>query len=292
METGVNFRVGVVVTTIGRWEAVERLLASISATTPVAIANQSGEPAPASIARSGLVEIVTSWGGISRGRNDAMKLLKGETEIMAFPNDHSQFQEDTIPCAISHFTNEDPPGAVAGSLLEPTGIRFRVPKAGTSLTDWTVWRAIEPAMFIASHLAETMKFREDLGTGSSSPWQAGEGTDLLLRIMHAGYRVVAAPDVIVRSDGERRQLTPDEWRVKLRSYARGTGYVLRLHDYGLFQSTMQIALPWYRFVRVPTSGVRTPARDCLEASVGRLEGRLGHCLASGRLRLDKTALKK
>jgi hypothetical protein len=287
-----TLRVGVVVTTVGRWEAVERLLASVSSATAVAIANQSGEPAPMSIARSGLVEIVDSGGGISRGRNDAMKLLKGATDIMAFPNDHSRFQADTISCAISHFANDDPPGALAGSLLEPAGIRFRVPKTGTSLTDWTVWRAIEPAMFIASRLAETLQFREDLGTGNSSPWQAGEGTDLLLRIMHAGYRVVAAPEVIVRSDGDRRELTPEEWQVKLRSYARGTGYVLRLHRCGLLQSAIHIMLPWYRFVKVPTSGVRSPAGDCLEASIGRLEGRTGRCLTSDHLRLNQTALKK
>jgi hypothetical protein len=291
-----QLRIGVVVTTVGRWEAIERLLGSVRESTypatAIAIANQSGGPAPLALSQAHNVEIVDSSGGISRGRNDAMQLLKGATDVMSFPNDHSTLQADTFARASHHFSSANPPGALAGTLLEPTGVRFVLPASGTELTDWTVWRAIEPAMFIASRLAEDLRFREDLGTGNSSPWQAGEGTELLLRIMHSGNRVVAAPEVIVRSDGERRELTPEEWRVKLRSYARGTGYVLRLHHCGLVHSALQIGLPWYRFLRRPPSGARVPARDCFEATIGRFEGRIGRCLGDQQFQLSEHALKK
>lgn len=283
-------------TTVGRWSLLERLLGSVEASThrgvTVVVANQSGEPVPASLARFGSARFVESSRGISRGRNAAIRELRGATDLMTFPNDHSYFPDDTLARACRAFDLSAPAGALAGTLLEPAGVRFVLPPSGTHLTRWTVWRAIEPAMFVASPLAESLRFREELGLGGSSPWQAGEGTDLLLRIMEAGRPVVAQPDLIVRGDGERRDLSPDEWRTKLRSYARGVGYVLRLHRAGPLETALQIALPWHRFARTPPGGARTPARDCLQASIGRLEGRLGRCLTTGTTHLDKRALRK
>ncbi|HTV12896.1 MAG TPA: glycosyltransferase family A protein [Acidimicrobiales bacterium] len=290
-------RIGVVVTTVGRWSALEGLLESVQASSwpdvAVAIANQSGGPPPRSFARLLGAEIVTSTGGASKGRNDAIRLLRGTTDIMAFPNDHSSFQPDTFSRANRYFACPGPPGAITGTLLEPTGPRMVVPRSGAELSRHTVWRAIEPSMFVMSDLAEELGFRESIGTGSPGPWQAGEGTDLLLRIMASGHKVVAAPDVVVVGAGQVRSLTNDEWSLKLRSYARGCGYVLRLHRYGPLGSAFQIVSPWYRLVWSPPGGARMPPRDCLSATVGRLEGRFGRCFGkSERLRLSAPALQK
>lgn len=291
-----SVRVGLAITTVGRWEVLERLLASASASTHpvarIAIANQSGAPAPRAITTVDAVVVIESERGVSRGRNDAVAVLAGDTDIVGFPNDHSWLRVDTTAQAARRFATPAPPAAIGGTLLEAGAVRYVVPADGRALTRWTVWRAIEPAMWVATHVAARLRFREDIGLGSDSPWQAGAGSDLLLRIMAEGRAVLAAPDVVMLGDGERRTLTDEEWRTKLRSYARGVGYVLRLHGAGPVETAAHLALPWYRWVRRPPSGVRVPALDCFTATLGRAEGRAGRCLPSGATRLDDAALRK
>lgn len=292
-------RLGVVVTTVGRWEQLDRLIRSVTESEQVdalmAVANQSGHKAPSALMGARGVRWVDSGGGISRGRNDAMATLDGEADLLAFPNDHSWYPAGTLAAAAARFDATGRPGALAGSLVEPFGPRVRLPAAGRPLDRWTVWRAIEPAMFVAAGPAQRLRFREDVGSGSPTPWQAGEGTDLLLRLLEAGHAVLSAPDLVVRGEGERRSLSSGEWRRKVRSYARGIGYVLRLHRAGPVETAAQVLLPWYRFVRGPNPGRRAPAADCLQASIGRFEGRLGRTFGErqdGTGALDRTLLLK
>lgn len=298
-EAEVVTRLGIVVTTVGRWEQLDRLIRSVIESDHVelvmAVANQSGHPAPHALTGERRVRWVDSGGGISRGRNDAMATLEGEADLLAFPNDHSWYPAGTLAAAAARFDATGRPGALAGSLVEPLGPRLRLPPAGRTLDRWTVWRAIEPAMFVAAGPAQRLRFREEVGSGSSTPWQAGEGTELLLRLLAGGHAVLSAPDLVVRGEGERRSLSPDEWRRKVRSYARGIGYVLRLHHAGPVETAAQVLLPWYRFVRRPVPAPRAPAADCLQASLGRFEGRLGRTFGQrqqGNGALDRTLLLK
>lgn len=289
-------RVGIAVTTVGRWDALERLLDSLERSSlpvaAIAVANQSGNPVPASLAHREAVRFVDSGGGISRGRNDALDLLARESvDLVSFPNDHSTFPPRTLETAARAFLSLGRPAAMAGTLLEPSGARLTLPGRGTSLGPTALWRVIEPAMFLSEPVVRELRFREDLGVGGPSPWQAGEGTELLLRILESGGRVLAVPDLVVLGDGERRTLARTEWRTKLRSYARGTGYVMRLHHAGPIASTVHILTPWNRFVRKGAGG-RAPAGDCLVATIGRLEGRLGRCLTGAADRLGADSLRK
>lgn len=289
-----DLRIGVAVTTVGRWPAVERLLDSVAASrherVVVAVANQSGAAVPPSLQKTGAT-FVDSGGGASAGRNDAMEALRGTTDLLTFPNDHSWFEPTLLTDVASTYVRLGRPGALVGRLMEGGVPRMEIPDPGTPMNRYNVWRAIEPTMVVASHLAERFGFRPVLGTGAATPWQAGEGTDLLMRIMDAGLPVLSAPHLVVQGDGERRTLSTDEWRVKLRSYARGCGYVLNLHRAGLVESAVMVAVPWYRFVR-PTPAGRTPAGDCWQATLGRLEGRFGRCLSDPQRRLNDHALSK
>lgn len=94
-------------------------------------------------------------------------------------------------------------------------------------------------MFVSQAIA-LRGFDESISTGSPSPWQAGEGTELLMWAMSAGKKVVAAPDVLVEGQGECRTLDSKQLKVKRQSYARGTGHVLRLHHVGLLESSAYV----------------------------------------------------
>jgi hypothetical protein len=200
---------------------------------------------------------VDSRGGASQGRNDAVAVLREDVDVIAFPNDHCLYREGTLEGVARLFDADADLAGLAGTLLEPTGPRFKLPPSGRALNRWTVWRAIEPTIFVRSCFAW---FRPGIGTGSDSPWQAGEGTDLLLRLIRQGRRVVAAPEIVVLGRGERRSLSGQEWQTKLRSYARGTGYVLRLNRAGPLESLLFVLKPPLRLLIPPSTG-RPTVRD-------------------------------
>jgi hypothetical protein len=287
--------VGLVVPTTGRWAWVEELLDSARSSSisisAVVIANQSGSPAPDSIRHDPVVEVVDSQGGISAGRNDGLRALGGAVDVIGLPNDHSRLRIDTVATVLRYFEPPDAPSIVAGTLLEPGGPRLALPPAGTRLNRRTVWRAIEPATFITAEVGR-MGFRVGIGAGSDSVWQAGEGTDLFLRAMSEGHRIVSAPDVVMLGRGERRGLSDDELRIKLRSYARGTGYVLRLNRAGPIESALFVLSPLWRLVVPPPSGVRQTPRVTQQSVLGRVEGRFGRCVPNGITRLSPESLRK
>ena len=224
------------------------------------------------------LHVLRSEGGASRGRNDGLAALDPACEVVAFPNDDSTYDPGTTAAVLSCFAGPHPPAAVACRLLDPRGERLRLPPPGTLLTRRTVWRAIEPATFFARGTLDRFGgFRPDLGTGSPSHWGSGEGTDLLLRVLAGGGRVVARPDITVHGAGERRGLDEDGLVAKHRAYARGTGYVYRLHGYGWYHRLRTLAGP---LVKAAThdDDLRLSLRLARARSLGRLEGLSGRVL--------------
>jgi hypothetical protein len=285
----VSLSLGLAITTIGRPCLGKLLMSAASSTRPpdaVAIANQAGRdllidegayPFP--------VRVVPSSGGVSIGRNDAVRALRPDIEIIGFPNDTSTYRRDSLERAIVAFSDGNNPDAVAGNLIDGDGSRRdALPSNGEPLDRATVWRAIEPAYFLRrSSLEGVGGFRPDLGTGSSGPWQSGEGTDLLLRLMAKGGVILSMPELIVEGPGGRHLLSVDEWVAKNRRYARGTGYVYRIHRYPLPDRLKTLLGPLVLATRHDAE-LSVSLRLAIARSVGRLEGLIGHPIAQTRFR--------
>jgi hypothetical protein len=275
--------IGLAITTVGR-PALLELLRSIGHSTlqpdVVCIANQGERPLGLSPSDYRFtLRVIESSGGASRGRNDAVAAFEHDVDVVGFPNDHSWYEADCLQQVATAFVSSSEPDAVACSLVEGTSSRFELPAAGR-LDRMSVWRAIEPAMFVRRRTFERLGgFREDLGTGCPTPWQSGEGTDLLLRILHDGGVVESRPDIRVMGAGERRDLDADRLVAKHRGYARGTGYVYRLHPYPLWVRTRIVAAPWLR-LRQHDPSIRLSLRLALARSLGRVEGLTGRLLPS------------
>lgn len=270
--------VGLAISTLGRRPLGPLLSSAAASSSPpavVAIANQSGAPLHVDAASYPFnVRVVTSSGGLSRGRNAAVAALGDDVDVLAFPNDDSTLSEQALGLVASCWAQHPEVAAVAGTLLDPEGPRFVLPPAGTVLTRRSVWRAIEPATFIslAAH-NQVGGFRVDLGTGAPSPWQSGEGTDLLLRLMARGHVLLSRPDITVLGPGERRALSGADLVAKHRAYARGTGHVYRAHNYPVADRARILMAPLIK------AGSHDPSltlslRLALARSVGRLEGLL------------------
>lgn len=281
-------RLGLVITTIGRL-ALTSLLESVvhSSVHPscVTVANQSGAPLPLDPAAYPFpIVVVPSSGGVSRGRNAAAAALDPACDVLGFPNDDSVYEEHTCREVLRTFQEVPRPDAVACRLQETSGARFALPPPGALLDRRSVWRAIEAATFVTRDAFEAVGgFTPDIGSGALSPWGSGEGTDLLLRILARGGRVVSRTDLSVHGAGERRHLDDDQLVAKHRSYARGTGHVYRVHDYPLSARLRVLAGPWARPLSHDPSS-RLSLRLALARTVGRAEGLTGRKLAdwSGR----------
>lgn len=274
-------RIGLAVTTIGRPALAGLLVSAANSSHPpsvVAVANQSGHDLH--LDRLSLpfpVLLVESTGGASKGRNEATACIADKVEVLGFPNDDSKFPTECLLQVAGAFDSLEPPAAVACALVEQGKPRYKLPVAGP-MNKLTIWRAIEPATFTTVEAFNAADgFREDLGTGCGTPWQSGEGTDLLLRFLQSGQAVICRPEITVIGTGERRDLPIREFVAKQRRYARGTGYLYRVHKYPLHRRLRIVLSPWYG-VFVHDLGLVHSARIAYARSLGRMEGLLARRL--------------
>ena len=280
-----GLELAVAITTVGR-PALRELLDSLAGSqvhpVAVAIGNQSGGPLAVDTAGYPFpVLVVSSSSGASRGRNDAVAALAGAGDVLAFPNDDTVYEPELVGEVLGAFAAPSAPAAVAIRLDEARGPRFALPPPGTVLTRRTVWRAIEPAMFVRRAAFDAAGgFDVSLGTGAGTPWGSGEGTDLLLRIMAAGGEVVSRSDLGVRGPGERRTLDPTAYVRKHRAYARGTGYLYRVHGYPVSDRLRTLAGPVVT-ARRQDDDLALSLRLAAARLVGRVEGLTGRSLDRG-----------
>ncbi len=283
-----------VVTTLGRVVPLRRLLDSAvpqlgpdDRIVVVAQGNVADVQALVDAADTrGRVSALTSGRGASLGRNTGIAALAsaGDDALVMFPNDTTWFPENSIE-AIRRLVADAPGGAVTVST--EIGPRFALPAPGTTLDTSTVWNVIEMSLVIRLGLLRGVGgFDVSIGSGAATPWQAGEVTDLLMRVLAAEPAIARrfiwtrAEDVYVGGVPESIGLSASERRWKIRAYGRGIGRVLARHPFPL----------WHRWGFV-FAGLLVGLRrgneygltDGLHAFVGRLEGVLGRALGSTRL---------
>ncbi|WP_235568021.1 glycosyltransferase family 2 protein [Mycobacterium sp. Root135] len=282
-------RIGIAVTTVGRWDDLRQLLGDLSRQTrpPHAVAIAHHDPSAAgeldtlvkSFADTLAISTVVSPRGISNGRNAAAALLGDDVDWLYFPNDTSRVADDFLERVGRYATPQVT--ACAVQLVDREGVRNALPAPGSPLTKRNVWGAIEPAtLFERYAFYQAGRFSPALGSGADTPWQAGEGTDLLLRMsLLDAFAVEWIPDIEVRAHTEFSHLTPRERRRKIRFYGRGSGYVYRSWDYPA----------WDKFRHVFGAALapllkrdKFRPRDGLALMVGRAEGVLGRVAGGDR----------
>jgi GT2 family glycosyltransferase len=146
----------------------------------------------------------------------------------------------------------------------------------------------EAATFYRRDLLERLGgFDEELGIGSRSPWQAAEGPDLVLRALEQSCVCYYDPSLY----GFHREYNLDDPSAGMtkrgRMYARGMGYVLRRHQFGVLNLLYWAARPLSTALFSALGGTFHRAAYSLFVSLGRLEGFSGRLWIIG-MRLDAT----
>ncbi|WP_413775444.1 glycosyltransferase family 2 protein [Paenarthrobacter sp. PAE-2] len=224
------------------------------------------------------ITVVRSEPGLARARNAGLEALDPGWDVVLLPDDDVWLDGDVSDSIMQAVRN----GVSAGSgRLKPEfdvdGVRINFPSHEISLTPRNVWRAsIEACYFLTPRFLDVVgNYDESLGLGAGTPWQSGEGTDLLLRGLRHGLPVRFVPGYEL-VETKMPTLTIQDHRSRLRFYARGTGRVFA-RNYTL---AAQVALLMRSLARLVIQLFRRPGKlqDNWQILIGRLEGVTGKLL--------------
>ena len=210
--------------------------------------------------------------GASRARNTGFKYATGS--LLLFPDDDCWYPPHFIADALARMEGHGADILSGRAADEKTGrdINGRYEPAMTRIDAGNVWTSgIEWVVFFKRAVFEQVGgYDPDIGVGAATPWQSCEAQDIMLRAIQAGYCCVFDPAIF----GHHAELdvnAPAMLR-KGRAYARGFGYVLKLHDYPISTAANFVLRPLARGALCLAKGNLAQAAYCWNVAMGRIEG--------------------
>lgn len=235
------------------------------------VVNQSDEDVSAVLSER--AEVITSPRGLSRGRNAALTLARGE--IVAFPDDDVWYPDRLLSSVVAMLGGEpDLDGVLVRQAgTEDGGVNaLRYPTSSQPVSRANVLlTGISSGVFLRRRvIVRVGAFSELLGVGAGTPWGAGEETDYLLRALDLGFRIRFEADRWVVHPVE---LIDDETaRRKQRAYGRGIGHVLRGRSFSAMYPARLIARRMVKSALLCGRGRLADARTAASFAVGLAEG--------------------
>jgi len=278
--------VSAIVATVDRTEPLRRLLHSLAEQDhplrEVIIVDQNLQPLPGSL----LYE--SKWPfplrhihcpgrrGVSYARNLGWRQAEGRW--LLFPDDDCWYPAGYLTQAITT-VRCDQAVILTGRAAAPTGrtINGRFEKSAGWISFRSVLTSqIEWNMLVRRDaMAQLRGYDESISLGGSTPWQGGEGYDLLFRAIALDMRCRYDPTLIAHHD-ELPVEEPDiHMQRKGRDYARGLGRILAIHGFGFSGAARWTARSLVNLTLSLLAARGTRARYYLHQAVGRAEGFFG-----------------
>ncbi len=229
--------ISLIVATCNRVTELERLLISLDAQTyknfEVLVVDQNPDDrlVPVLQRHAGLVvRHLRSELGLSRARNVGLRAAAGQ--VVAFPDDDCWYPgrllADIVRWLDAHAEFDGLITGIRNANDEVMAPKFP-PHPGACNRKSIVGCAVSFNVFLRDRMVKTVgAFNENLGLGSSSPYQSGEDVDYMIRCVDGGSRVCYQPLFTVYHPEFNSK---ERLRAKTYSYALSVGYVWRLHGY-------------------------------------------------------------
>ena len=253
--------ISLVVCTLGRKEPLNRLFCSLAeqvnrAFEVIIVDQNAGDYLDTVLDACPDLPItrIRSERGLSKGRNAG--LLRARGDIIGFPDDDCWYDPPVLQSVGNFFACHPDIDLLSGRTLDAGGsesVNRYWPESGPITRSNVFGTGNSNTIFIRRRvMAGIGGFNETLGVGASTPFQAGEESDFLLRCLERGYHGFYDRDFIVRHD---QVLETTE---RLHAYSVAFGRVARLHKLG----------PSLFLAR----NVRTVLGGCLRVAKGDFEG--------------------
>ncbi|MDB5725232.1 MAG: glycosyl transferase [Novosphingobium sp.] len=288
MKSEASLHAGVVaiVATVNRTVPLARLLESLAGQTvvprEVIIVDQNETPLDEAFLQSAaaplkLIHLHCPRGrGVSWARNVGWRQAEGEWAV--FPDDDCWYPPDYLEKALDRAAltgaevlcgrATDLSGRTINGRFAKLGGRIAASQVFVSQIEWNMLVRLDA-------LHATGGYDEAISLGGATPWQGGEGYDLLLRAITLDIPCFYDPDLVAHHN-ELPVAHPDEAMVrKGRDYARGLGRVLGVHDFGITSVGYWVARSVANLALSLAHGRPDRARYFLHQAVGRVEGWLG-----------------
>lgn len=220
--------------------------------------------------------------GASRARNRGLRVSRGAT--LLFPDDDCWYPADFLERGLATM-RERQCDVLSGRAADETGRtingRFEAEAVRIDLANvWTT--AIEWIVFFRRTVLETLNgFDDGIGIGAATPWQSSEIQDIIIRALASGFTCWYDPTItghheeIVIGKPDARMLR------KARGYARGMGFVLRLHGYSVPRRGMWTLRPLAGGLLGLLRGRPHMLPYYGQVALGRLEGALQRTFGRG-----------
>lgn len=269
---------------MGRETELRRLFESVALqeypSVRVILVDMSGSRAVAAlVAEFGSLEILhrtSSPVGVSRARNHGIGDV--EADVVSLTDDDCWYPERLLQSVGRRFSSD--PGLAGLSVrqldesLRPSNGRWA--RRPGIITKSNVWgRAVSSGMFFRSEaITAAGAFDETLGPGSGC-WEAGEETDLLIRVVETGRRVhyepslhVHHPDPLGVGTDRSAAYSLERWG----AYARATGHLMRKHRFPPHAVAYRCCRPLVGSAVAALQGDFTRSRIRLTVATGRAAG--------------------
>lgn len=243
--------ISLIVCTIGRREALERLFGSLILQQyhdfEVVLVDQSPPGTLDDLVNKCAARLhiqhLRSERGLSRARNLGLQHARGY--LLGFPDDDCWYRPETLARLAELWRSIPEVGIIVGRTVDSDG-KDAAGVFSTVACDVNRHNYLNcgnsAALFVRrDSWRQIGGFDERLGLGANTPFQSGEESDFLLRGINAGIRIRYLPDFQILHDQIDDASLPHAIRRAL-TYGAGHGALLRKHEFRFSEVI-------YRFLR-------------------------------------------
>lgn len=232
-----DLRFSLVVSTIGRDRELRQLLTSLVAQTcqdfEVIVVDQSQGPLIAAVIaefrdRLSILHLPVKQRGAARGRNFGWSYARGA--VLNFPDDDCTWPPDLLARVKARMSDHPELDALIARVNTMTSDQI---EGGRVNRHNVLQLCVEFAAFFRRSRMGDLRFDEQMGPGSGTPWGADEGPDLMLRMLERGLTIEYEPQLCL-CHPDPMALPPDKLLARALAYSGGRGYLLRKHRYPWF----------------------------------------------------------